>query len=485
MSTAIPENRVELTLAEVAEATGGQVLAGAERRVRGVVTDTRADVAHKLFIALSGERFDGHNFAGEAGEQGAAAILVERDVAATGTVGVVRVRSTLDALGALARFHRRRWGGQVVAVAGSAGKTTTRNAISFALETVAPGAVHSAAGNLNNQIGVPMVLLGAEERHRITVIEIGTNHLGEVESLARTAEPDMGVLTLIALEHGEGLGTLDDIEIEEGALLATLGAASTAIANGDDLRCRRRLARSPAGAHFTFGADPSCHYRLLSRHPREIAGAVLEVERPRSLRKSAPEDAWGRETIEIETPLLGHAGALSTIAALCVADRLAPQPLDPEHFSSALARGTAESGRLTARALADGSVLIDDSYNANPASVESSLIAAAEIAKARGSRLIVVLGEMRELGPTSSAEHAAVGEVIARSGAAVLVAVSGEAARFVPAARAAGIEATFANDAQAAIEVLRSLRRRGDVVLVKASRGVGLERVASALESGS
>jgi UDP-N-acetylmuramoyl-tripeptide--D-alanyl-D-alanine ligase len=482
MATPIPENAAAFSLTEVAEATGGQVCAGRERDVIGVTTDSRGNVGRKLFVALVGEHYDGHEYVAQAAEAGAAAVLVERDIETHAPeLSVVRVASTLDALGALARLHRRRWGGTLVAVAGSAGKTTTRSAIAAALEAVLPTAVHSARGNLNNRVGVPMVLLGLDARHRAGVIEIGTNRCGEVEKIAHFAEPDIGVLTLIALEHGEGLGGLDEIEREEGALFLALGPAATAITNADDERCVRQLLASSAGQKVRYGRAEDADYRLLRRGALGIAGAELEIERPESLRRSAPPGLVTRHGLTLECPLLGEPGAYAALAAIAVCDRIAGEPVGGEALSEALAHA-GEPGRLVPIALGDGTIVLDDTYNANPASMQSSLAAARELADARSTRLVLVLGEMRELGSTSAEEHAQIGEQVARVGAQCLLAVAGEARLYVERAGAAGVHAEFAADAESAIGVVRSRVQAGDVVLVKASRGVGLERVVEALE---
>ena len=175
MATPIPDNRARFTLAEIAAATGGQVLAPGAGEVCGVVTDTRADVTGKLFVALRGEHSDGHVFVPAAVKRGARGVLVRCTVEVPKTVLAVRVPCTLMALGALARLHRQRWGGQVVAIGGSAGKTTTRGAVAAILGAVVPGGTHFERGNLNNQIGVPMVLLGVTAQHRFAVVEVGTS----------------------------------------------------------------------------------------------------------------------------------------------------------------------------------------------------------------------------------------------------------------------------------------------------------------------
>jgi UDP-N-acetylmuramoyl-tripeptide--D-alanyl-D-alanine ligase len=474
MATPIPRNRAVFTLSDIAEATGGYVRAGTAERVTGVVTDSREDVKGALFVALEGERFDGHAFVDSVCSRGAAAVLVSRDAKVPDDVGVVRVTSTLDALGALARRHRRRWGGTVVAVSGSAGKTTTRSAITAVLEALHPnGTVHSAAGNLNNRVGVPMVLLCLKPEHQIAVVEIGTNQTGEVPRLMRTAEPNVSVLTLIALEHSAGLGGLDAIEEEEGAALSELSEEAIGVGNVDDARVARQLERSPAARRVGYGCAEHASYRLLSRASQGLAGNELIVERG---------VAGRRGTVALRSRLLGEPGALATLAAFAVAESLSSSAVDPELMSLALTRtSVGEDGRLVPVPLADGSVLIDDTYNANPASMRAALSSAAELARQRSARLVLVLGEMRELGAESSVEHRGLGQLAAQSGAALLVAVGGDAELVSSVARERGLDAVFAEDAARAVEPLVQRLRPKDVVLVKASRGIGAEHIVARL----
>jgi len=466
MAGTLPENRARFTLAEVAALTGGVLgpPAAAEREVAGVQTDSRAALNGKLFVALSGERFDGHAFVSDAAKQGAAAVLVERETADLG-VPVVRVPSTLAALGALAAAHRRRFAGRLVGIAGSAGKTTTRSAVGALLELVAPGAVHQTRGNLNNAIGVPLVLFGLEAEHRFAVVEIGTNAPGEVAFLTGMAAPDAGVLTLIGIEHSEGLGDEDGIEREEGALFGGLAAGGVALGNADDPRVMRQLERA-TGHRVRYGFAENAGIRCLARTADALHQRITVA-------------AAGRR-LELELSLLGDAGVYAALAAVAVTHALGLELPDAASISLALSRA-GEPGRLEAHELADGTVVLDDAYNSNPASAMASLKTAVELARERRARLVLVFGEMRELGALSAREHARVGEAVGQSGAAELVAVSGDARLFLVAAKNAGIHGEFTADADAALVAVRGRLRPGDVVLVKASRGVRCERVVAGL----
>lgn len=465
----LPSNGVVLNLADVARATGGELRGAAELVIRGVVTDSRADLRGKLFVALSGERFDGHDFVTSARAQGAAAVLVERDVAAE--IPAVKVECTLAALGALGALRRKSWAGKLVAVAGSAGKTTTRAAISALLEAAEPSATHYVRGNFNNLIGVPLVLLSLGERQRLAVAELGTNRAGEVAALTRMVEPDVAVLTLIGYEHTEGLGDLDGVEAEEGSLFAHLPAAAVAIGNADDARVARQLARAP-GRRVSYGKSESADYRFrvleISQH-----GSRLEVVRR----------VLGREaTTTFRSTALGDAGAYAACAALAVAETLLGRELGADICSAAFASALAsEAGRLNPIELTGGILLLDDTYNANPESVESSLKTARQLADQRRAQLVLVLGEMRELGKLSAQLHRQVGEAAAAQSPDLLIAVAGDARLIGEAATARGTRSEFAADSEAAAELLLSRLSSPAVVLVKASRGVRAEKVVERL----
>jgi UDP-N-acetylmuramoyl-tripeptide--D-alanyl-D-alanine ligase len=466
-ASALPQNRARFSLAEIAHVTSGVVEAAAsELVVEGVSTDSRTLTAGGLFVALRGEHFDGHEHVAAAFASGARAALVDSDMAkASGPV--VRVPSTRRALGALGRAQRRRFRGRLVAVAGSAGKTTTKSAIAAVLSGIAPGGVHHAPGNFNNEIGVPLMLLGLEASQRFAVVEIGTNTAGEVATLTAISEPDVGVLTLIAIEHAEGLGDLDGVEAEEAALFQGMSQASTAIGNGDDPRVRRSVARGACRERILYGTTDDCAVRLLAQEPAGSFGQKLRVA-----------GRFGR--LELEVPLLGKAGMYAALAAIAAAEELTGQALDASVLQAAFALA-GEPGRLRVHELADGSVVLDDAYNANPASVLSSVAAASELAARRSARLLLVIGEMRELGTLSEREHRRVGDALAESGAARLFAVAGDATFYAEACARRGISAEFSETADAALASLRAAIRPGDVVLVKASRGVRADRIVEGL----
>ncbi|HMM34239.1 MAG TPA: UDP-N-acetylmuramoyl-tripeptide--D-alanyl-D-alanine ligase [Thermoanaerobaculia bacterium] len=470
MATPIPQNTARFTPAEVARATGG-VLVRDGRPLAGVSTDTRTLAPGALYVALRGETFDGHRFLPQATAAGAGGVLISTAGDLPPNGAVVRVPDTRAALGDLARFHRDRWastdGRKVLAVGGSAGKTTTTRAVAALLDVLRPGEVQSTPGNLNNDVGLPMTLLLLDEHHHLAAVEIGTSHRGEIALLARVAKPDAALVTLIAPEHTEGIGTIEEVAEEEGDLFAALRADGCAIGNGDDPRVAAQIARAPGERRILYGFGEGCDLRAVARESRGLGGSLLHVARA------------GAEAVAYEVPLAGEAvAALATVRGLLGVD--AP----PEALREALLRvASVRDGRFAPETLADGTVLLDDTYNSNTGSALSSLKTARELADALGRRLVLVLGEMRELGDLAPAEHDVVAGAAVAARPPALVAVNGEAARFARAAEAAGVPAAFFETGEEAAPRVVETVRPGDVVLVKASRGVRLETVAAALRA--
>ena len=476
MASSIPPNQARFTRDELCAATGGACSAF-DGEVSGVFTDSRGSLAGGLFVALRGERFDGHAFASTAVQNGARVLLVEEDVGDVGGAALLRVPSTLDALGQLGAFHRRRWGRRIAAVAGSVGKTTTRTAV-FSVASAAGRSAACPPGNLNNRIGVPMVLLSLTHHQDLAVVELGTSLPGEIERLTAIADPDVAVLTRIALEHSEGLGDLDAIEREEGALLRGLRRNATAVVNADDERCLRQLGGCPAtrqvGYGFAPGAKPSGpFYRILGQESLGGGGSRVRIERPEAA------------LLDVRSPLLGAPGAYALVAALAAVEAVLGRSLTGDEIESALASpALGEPGRLTPVELPDGSLVLDDTYNSSPASVRSSVGVARQLADLRGGRLLLVLGEMRELGSLSAAAHRDVGRDLLGARPDGIVAFGGDAALFLEEPAAQGLRVDFCADAPQALERVRATRAPGDVILVKASRSLRAERIVQGLSGG-
>jgi UDP-N-acetylmuramoyl-tripeptide--D-alanyl-D-alanine ligase len=244
-----------------------------------------------------------------------------------------------------------------------------------------------------------------------------------------------------------------------------------ALGNADDERVQRTLQGIKPARIATYGYAENANYRLRSRTANALGGSRLQVDR---------RTPFAQDSIALDTSLLGDAGAYASLAALAAGEWLSQAALDPARVSRALSTA-GEPGRLTPVELADGTVILDDSYNSNPASMQSSLAAAREIAQARSARLVLVLGEMRELGALSADQHRSVGESLPETGATLLVAIEGDAQGFVPPAERAGMHALFAENAERALALLLERLEPKDVVLVKASRGVRAERVVRGL----
>ena len=477
MASVIPENQARFSHRELIGATGGRCPAF-EGQSRGVSTDSRAELRDGLFVALPGEHFDGHDFAAAAARRGARVVLVERPVSEVEPALQLEVPSSLEALGDLARFHRARWHGRVIAVGGSVGKTTTRSSVT-AVATASGLAVHSPRGNLNNLIGVPMVLLGLSEAHALGVVEIGTNRTGEVARLSQVSRPDVAVLTRIALEHAEGLGDLDAIEQEEGALLRALGPDGVAVFNADDERCVRQAASCAAVRQVRYGlaaaaARSAADYRIVSHESLSPQLTRVCIARPR-----APQ-------LELNSPLLGLPGAYALTAAIAANEALLGRALELEELERALASpALGEPGRLTVVELGDGSLVLDDTYNSSPASVRSSAAVARDLARQRSSRLVLVIGEMRELGAFSKLAHRELGPDLARLDPDLVIAFGGDAVELLAGLKGQRAHSQFAADAPGALELLQAKRQPGDVILVKASRGLRAERVVAGLATAA
>lgn len=476
MATPIPSNVAAFHLSEVLEATGGRLqgaLDDTAHEVVGVGTDTRSIRPGQAFVALVGEHFDGHDHAAAAVAAGASMLLVEREVEVVGAAAVVRVESTLEALGQLAKFHLERWrrakdNRRVAALTGSAGKTTTKRAIVALLEAMAPGAVCSAPGNLNNRIGVPMTLLTLADQHRVAVLELGTNQPGEIGALAKIVQPDVGLLTLIASAHSEGLGGIEAIAQEKAALYAEV--RGTIVGNVDDARIVKKMRSYSQERCLGYGRAQGACYRIVARKP-SADGLRSFVE----LR--------GRRELSFETPLVGEAGALASAAALAVCESLSEIELSAAEIAAAFATiRDSGPGRLRPMRTPRSAIVVDDSYNANPASSRNAIRTARELADVLNKRLGLVLGDMRELGEQSAEEHRALAETVLEAKPAWLVTVGRESEALHLQAKKLGLELShhFA-DARAAASWADAHVLGGDLVLVKGSRGVATERVVQTL----
>jgi len=469
MATPIAENQAAVDARAVARATGGRLLRLTEGRVaRGITSDSRAVARGGAFVALRGERHDGHAFVGAAIDAGATLVVVERGRAPDdGRADAIEVDDTLVAWGAIARAHLQAWrsanaAARVVAITGSAGKTTTKELCAALLRTV--GSCHATAGNLNNRVGVPAVLLGLEPGHRFAVVELGMSLPGEIAALASMVVPDVAVITQIGLAHAGGVGgSVEDVAREKGALFEGTRPGGVLVANGDDPAVTAQLGRAPRSARvIRFGRSESAAYRLAARESLGFEGSRVHIDRP------------GEKGVSVVLPIPGEAAALDLTAALGAADAAADVPVDAGRAMRTLAP---LAGRMQVRR-ARGVTVIDDAYNANPGSVRAALSTLAECGE---GRRVAVLGEMRDLGPAAESEHAALADAVVAARLSLLVSCGGLADVLARAAASRGVEVVLAGSTDEAARVAAALARPGDVVLVKASRSVGAERVVAAL----
>ncbi len=453
-----------LTAEEVARITGGRLLARSGRRVRGAAVDSRLVRPGEVFVALPGERTDGHEFLDAAVAAGAAALIVTRaptDPASLGDVSVVRVADGLAALHTLAAAWRSRFDVLVVGVTGSIAKTSTKEAVAAVLGQRL--CVLKNEGNQNNEVGLPLTVLRLAPEHQAAVLEMGMYAGGEIADLATIARPRIGVVTAVQPVHLSRIGSVEAIERAKGELIEALPSDGTAVLNADDVRVRRMASRTAARS-MTYGFADDADVGAEAVVSAGVDGMRF-ILRAAGARRPVTIPTLGR--LAVHNALAGAAVGLA--AGLSLAD-----------IAAGLAAGWAAPHR--AELVRAGEVtIVDDSYNASPASVAAAL----ELLSGLPGRRVAVLGEMLELGEGHEAGHRATGE--AAAGVVELLIVVGRGAAPIGAgARAAGLAADRVievADRDAAHDALRPRLRAGDVLLVKASRGVALDLLVDSLRA--
>jgi len=466
--------RPALLLQEIVDCTGGTVRSPGSGGARGVSTDSRSLRDGALFVALRGERFDGHDHLADAFRRGAWGALVAADAiersdlqsqaAAFPDRAVIAVSDTERALGDLARCRRRALDLRVVGITGSNGKSTTKEMTSAI--AAQRWSVHKNKGNLNNLIGLPLTVLELDERHEVAVLEMGMNRKGEIRRLADIASPDVGVVTNVGPVHLEHLGTLDDVIAAKAELLEELGPAATAVINSDD-PATAVLRASLRGPAVTFGLGPGADFR---------ADRVRFEQADTSFTILSPAGA-----VEVTIPFLGAHNVSNALAAAAAAAVLG---IGPEEIREGLRKVQPLDMRFTELRFRGGIRVINDAYNANPVSMRAALDSLGLIEE--GPRRAAVLGDMLELGEHAGEAHRALGEEAGRAGLDLIVAVGEFATSVAQGARESGFDGRcieVAADSGEAAEILRGWLRPGDLVLLKGSRGVGLERTVQLLRS--
>jgi UDP-N-acetylmuramoyl-tripeptide--D-alanyl-D-alanine ligase len=452
-----------LTTDDLAGATGGRVVARSSRIVLGAAVDSREVVPGNLFVALPGERTDGHAFVADAVERGASAILVARapdglDFSSAG-VSVIQVPDTLRAFHAIAAAWRARFDPLVVGVTGSIAKTSTKEAIA----TVLAGDLVTLKneGNQNNEIGLPLTVMRLRPDHQAAVLEMGMYVGGEIADLARIGRPEIGVVTAVQPVHLSRIGTIEAVEKAKGELVEALPADGVAILNADDERVRRMADRTEASV-VTYGFAADAHVSAFRIESAGVFGMEFYLE--------TPVGDW-----PVKIPMLGRLSVHNALAATAVG---LAAGMSLSRIAAALEVRWSAPHRVQPIRLGDVTI-VDDSYNASPGSV----VAAIDLLGGLPGRKIAVLGEMLELGDERVAGHERVGA--AAAGTVDRLIVVGKGARpIATGARAAGLppdKIAQVKDREAALEELDRLLEPGDVVLVKASRGIELDLLVEAL----
>ena len=454
---------VRMTLRSAAVATGGTLHGDEHGRFHGLSIDSRQVRAGNAFVAIAGDRFDGHRFCQQAARDGAALLVVSRAPDPMPRRGAVLVcADTRQALGALAHAWREQVDPCVVAITGSLGKTTTKELTRNILGQV--DRTHSTPGNFNNDIGLPLTLLSMDPDTRYLVAELGMNAPGEIAALARLARPDVGLITCVAPVHLEGLGSIEAIAAAKAELLEQLDQG-TAVVPDDQPLLDPWTARIPAGRCLRFGAHRGSDVVLLGRQSLGLAGSRIQL-------------SLGGQEHHIDLPLVGRHNAINAAAAAAVALAL---KIDAETIAAALALPPELKHRSVVRRLGQWTVL-DDCYNASPVSMKAALDTLVDLAG--DGEAVAVLGEMLELGETTPRLHQEVGAYAAGLGLHRLVTVGTLAEEIARGARDAGMapELVIAlPDAGAAAQQVARDAGAGAHVLVKASRGARLEGVLDEL----
>ncbi|MGB8833343.1 MAG: UDP-N-acetylmuramoyl-tripeptide--D-alanyl-D-alanine ligase [Candidatus Sulfotelmatobacter sp.] len=450
---------VKLTLGKIAGFVSADGQFNGNDLVCGYSIDSRTVGTGQLFFAVKGERLDGHDYVKQALEKGAAAAVVRRDQVGRfqGKANLLAVDDTLTALQTLATAVRRLWGKPLIAVTGSAGKTTTKEAIAHVLGS--RFRVLKSEGNFNNHFGLPLMLLKLEPEHDLAVIEMGMSHAGEIRALGKIAQPEIGVVTNVAAVHLEFFDSLAGIARAKYELIESLPASGTAVLNADD-EYVSQFGRDFKGRVVMYGTRASADIRAENIKGRGAEGVEFDV---------VIENVRERAAL----PLVGEHNVLNALAAVAVGVECG---IKPGQAVEALA--TMKSAEKRGQVLQLGNItVINDCYNSNPKALEAMVDA---LSAMPGKRRIVVAGEMLELGPAGEELHAKAGRHLADKKIDLLLGVRGLAQAMVDAAKRSGVPAEFATSSEAAGEWLAREARDGDVILLKASRGVKLEKALDA-----
>lgn len=459
------------TTSELLEATGGTLVCGAlDREFVGIGIDSRSISADQLFVAIAGDTHDGHRFVADVLDCGGCGFLVAKDrmeglpldrIAAQGKL-CVSVADTTRALGDLARFSRRREPIAVLAVTGSSGKTSTRQMMDLVIGRQLT--VLTTEGNLNNHIGVPLTLLRLAPGHQAAVLELGMNHPGEIRYLGGICEPDVGVITNVGPAHLEGLGSIENVARAKGELIETLHPGGTAVLNADDPLVAALESETDCPVVF-FGESSKAQVRAENITLTD-AGMVFDLVTP-----------VGHIGVTLATP--ARVMVVNALAAAAAGDVMG---IPLEKIKAGLEAFVPQPGRLGLRTLERGVRLLDDTYNANPDSMQAAIETLGYMG-AGMCRTIAVLGDMLELGNQSADLHRRIGRAVVESRIDRLYATGQFATDLADGAREAGMadKQITCDGKQAITDRLIASLEGGDLVLVKGSRGMAMETVVAAI----
>jgi UDP-N-acetylmuramoyl-tripeptide--D-alanyl-D-alanine ligase len=454
-----------LTVHQIRQAVGGKALSALPKDappIKSVFSDSKLVEPFSLFIAIKGTNHDGHQYLPDAAARGAVAALVsEPPRQALPNLHLIGVDDTRKAMGKLATFVRKQLQSHVIAVAGSNGKTTTKNLIDAVLRPHLKGSI--SPKSFNNDIGVPLAIFPADPSQDYLVLEVGTNHHGEVNVLSEMAQPDMAVITNVSAEHLEGLDDLDGVRREEASIVTGLNPKGCLIVNGDDGPLVSLVSRY-SGQTIKFGFNTKGN---------DLFATDIECDH-----KGVHFNLNGNPRRRLFVPLLGRHSACNALAAIAVGKKM---NIAEDAIIHSLANAAQVDMRLHLSKV-NGVTVLNDAYNANPGSTRAAIETLVAL-PARGRR-VAVLGDMLELGKQSDAYHKETGVLAANSGLDLLICVGKKAKLIAASAKAAGMEAprivTYPDATTAAHGVTRRVRGQ-DLILLKASRSVGLEAVAQAI----
>ena len=455
---------MNLTLEEISSAVGGVLNGPGSQKVTGYSIDSRTLQSGALFFAVKGPRFDGHDFVQQVFQKNAAAAVVEERTT-TYSGSTIRVKSTVEALQTLATEVRRRWGKPIIGITGSAGKTTTKEMVAAVLGK--KFTVLRSMGNLNNEFGLPLCLLRVERYQNIGVLEMGMSAKGEIRKLAAIAEPNEGVVTNVNPVHLEFFKSVDEIAEAKAELLEGLHDPKVGYLNNDDSRVRA-MSRKFSGKIITYGIKSVAAFKVQQIQDLGLDGTAFTVHHD-------------RRDLQFVLPLLGQHNVANALAAIAVG---ATHDVSWEQIREALAEMKPEKMRGQVVKFREGFAVIDDSYNSNPRALSEMI---RFMGKLQGfQRKILVAGEMLELGPEGSEMHRNCGREAAKAGFETIIAVQGQAAEILEGAFEAGMDRSrlkFGRDAVETGDILARTVRKGDVVLIKGSRGVKLEQALNTLRA--